>query len=288
MGKKDMTPSSSRFTFRLLLLALFAGCSFGIWWAWENNPALSSWKDNIFHYIDNPEIATLESKFTPEQIMNAHRQELLDNEKKTYLEPVYKYYPYMLFDVKYTDDRKTREGVVLWGLKDGEIVLNGDTWDTTHGFKDCLDCQANRNDLRVIQALALRQGSLSMDDLQKELKVEREVLEPWIESAKQKHLIVQSGQLLHLHFENPRFLVMPQTRLKQNLVSKPIANGQKETKSFTRGQIVNLAHAAFGSDFTIRSEKEVFLPVYRLEVLNPDGSVSASEWNALTGQRIRL
>ncbi len=37
---------------------------------------------------------------------------------------------------------------------------------------------------------------------------------------------------------------------------------------------------------TIRSEKEVFLPIYSIEVLNADGSVQVTDWNALNGQRI--
>ncbi|WP_068470680.1 hypothetical protein [Candidatus Protochlamydia phocaeensis] len=288
MAKKDnASPSSSSFSFRRLLLGgLLLACAGGGWWAWENNSTVADWKDHLFQYVDNQDIVTLESRYSPEQIMEAHRQELLTNDKKTFQEPIQKYYPFLLLDVKYTEDQKTREGVVLWSLTDGEIVLNTDTWETTHGFKDCVECQASRNDFKVIQALARRQGSLSLDELQRELKVEREVLEPWIESAKQKHLIVQKGQLLQLHFENPRFLVLPQTRLKQQLVSKPIINSQKVGKTYSRSQIINMAQAAFGSDFKIRSEKEIFLPVYRIEVLNPDGSLSATEWNALTGQRI--
>ena len=31
---------------------------------------------------------------------------------------------------------------------------------------------------------------------------------------------------------------------------------------------------------------DLFLPVYSLEILNPDGSVQMSEWNALTGKKI--
>ncbi len=286
MSKKE-SHDQRGYSFRLPLIGLLVASAVGGWWAWENSSIVADWKDHLFHYVDNQDIATLESKYTPEQIMNAHRQELVGNDKKTFQEPIYKFYPYLLFDVKYTEDQKTREGVVLWGLTNGEIVLNTETWDTTHGFKDCLECQASRNDFKIIQALSKRQGALPIDELQRELKVEREVLEPWIESAKQKHLVVQKGQLLQLHFENPRFLVVPQTRLRQHLVSKPIVNSQKVAKTYSRNQIINMAQAAFGNDFKIRNEKEIFLPVYRLEVLNPDGSISASEWNALTGQRIQ-
>ncbi|MCE2984067.1 MAG: hypothetical protein LW832_10955 [Parachlamydia sp.] len=285
MGKKESKSKKVRLTSpRILFFACLAAGAVGLYWAWDNNPALISWKEQVVQYIDNQEVATLESRYTPEQIMQDRRSELLDSSRKSFQAPLTKYYPYLLFDVKYTEDNKPREGVVLWGLTDGEIVLNTDTWETTHGFRDCLECQASRNELKIIQALAQNGSPLTIDELQKTLKIDREVLQPWVDSAKQKHLIVQNGQKLQLHFENPRFLINPHTKLKQQLVTKPLDGAQKAARNFTRHQIVQMAHAAFGNDFTIRNEREIFLPAYRLEVLNPDGSISATEWNALTAR----
>lgn len=282
MAKKETSESSYfRFPFILLILALAAGG----WWLWDYS---DEWKSRLFSYIENGEILTLESKYTPEQIMEAHRKELLGNNgKRTFQEPVSKYYPYLLLDVKYTEDKKSREGFLLWSLTDGEMVLNTENWESTHGFKDCLECEATRTDFKILQALARHSGSLSVEDLQKDLHVDRELLDPWLESTKAKHLVVQKGNLVQLHFENPRLLVIPQTQIRQHLVSKPIQNGQRGARTFSRSQIVKIAKAAFGDDFTIRSEKEVFLPVYSLSVLNPDNSIHTSDWNAITGQKIK-
>ena len=74
--------------------------------------------------------------------------------------------------------------------------------------------------------------------------------------------------------------------MKQHLVSKPMNEGQKVPRTYSRSQIMGITQAAFGSDFKIRNEQEIFLPVYSLEILNPDGSVQISEWNALTGKPI--
>jgi hypothetical protein len=127
---------------------------------------------------------------------------------------------------------------------------------------------------------------IAIEELQKELQVERDILNAWIDGAKKKHLIVQKGNFLQLHFENPKLLVTPQTRIKQHLVSKPLGDGQKVPRAYSRSQILEMTQAAFGSEFKIRNEQEIFLPVYSLEILNPDGSVQVSEWNALTGKRI--
>jgi hypothetical protein len=281
MAKKE---SNLKSFIRLPTLFLILALVVGGWWLWQPH---IEWKDVVYQYVENGEITTLESKLTPTQIMDAHQQELLgSNNRRTYQDPIYKYYPHLLLDIKYTEDKKSREGVVLWSLIDGEMVLNTETWETTHGFKDCLDCEANRQDFKILQALAKRGGTLSLDELQKELHVERDLLESGIESARQKHLIVQKGTIVQLHFENPKLLVMPQTQIKQHVVSRPIQNTQRTPKVYSRSQIIAMAKAAFGSDFTIRSEQEIFLPVYTLGVLNPDGSVHTSDWNAITGQRM--
>jgi hypothetical protein len=280
MAKKEQCASSRRLVIIVFILLVCGG-----WWAWHSI-AFTNWKDQILQYIDNRDIVTLEARFSPQQIIEAHRSELLGNDKRTLQNTILKYYPYLLLDVKYPDQAKTREGVLLWGLNDGEMVLNTETWEKTHGFRDCLECQATRSDFKILQALARRQGIMTSEELQKELQVEREILNSWIEGAKKKHLIVQKGNSWQLHFENPKLLVTPQTKIQQHLVSKPLGEGQKMAKTYSRGQIIEMTQAAFGADFKIRSEQEIFLPVYSLEILNPDESMQISEWNALTGQRI--
>lgn len=279
MAKKEQSSSSNKYA--LLVLLLFVGV--GGWYAWQSDE-FANWKERILQYVDNKDIVTLEARFLPEQIIEAHRKELL--EKKSLQNTTVKYYPYLLLDVKYPENGKTREGVLLWGLTDGEIVLNTETWETTHGFRDCLECQANRTDFKILQALARKFGSSSTTELQKELKIEKEPFDTWVKNAKQKGLIIQKGDALQLHFENPKILVTPQTKFKNHLVSKPLNEAQKVPRQYSAHQIQELAQAAFGSDLKVRSQQELFLPVYSLEILNPDGSLQISEWNALTGQRI--
>lgn len=283
---KNAKSSSSSPSFRsLIYLGLLVAIGAGGWWTWQNTDV----KDVVYQYVENGEILTLESRYTPEQIMEAHRAELIGTEKRAYQEPISKYSPYLLLQIKYfADDKKSREGIVLWGMEEGEIVWNTDTWELTHGFKDCLDCEANREDFKIIRALSKRfDGSASVEDLQKELHVERDVFDAWLAHAKDNHLIIQKGNVIQLHFENPKLIISPQTQLKQHLVSKPISNIQKASKAYSRNQLVKMAKAAFGEGFTIRSEQEIFLPVYTLSVKNSDGSVHFSDWNAVTGELIK-
>lgn len=264
-------------------LIVLAAVAAGGWWLW-NSDSGANWKDLIYSYVDNKDIVTLESKYTPQEIIDAHKGELVGKNKKEIQDPVTKYYPYLLMDVKYTEENRPREGAIIWGLTNGEIVINTATWETTHGFKDCLECDATSQDFKVIQALAKHGGFMTIDELQKDLKLEREYLDPMIDSAKRKHLIVQQGSVIKLHFENPRFIIQPQTIIKQQLVSKPSQTAEKVAKTYSRNQIITIAKAAFGNDFKIRSEKEIFLPVYTININNPDGSIYSTQWNALTGQ----
>lgn len=282
MAQKRMARSSKRFP--IILLSLLVG---GGWWLWETDTA-TNWKERILAYVNNYDIVTFEAQFLPQQLVEENRQKLLGNDQKTLQGATLKYTPYLLLNVKYSEGGKTREGVLLWGLSDGEMVLNTETWETTHGFRDCLECRAGRNDFKVIQTLARHQGALGIENLQRELKMEPELVSAWIESTKKKGLVTQKGNLLQLHFENPKLLVTPLTTITKDLVSKPLGEGEKVAKTYSRNQIFSITQAAFGDDFKIRKEQEIFLPIYSIEILNSDGSIHTSEWNALTGQQIIL
>jgi hypothetical protein len=254
------------------------------YWAWENNPEFS---EKIKQYVDNGDFLTLEARYTPDQIMKAHRHELLADERYTYQEPSLKFHPYLLIEAKYTTpNKKTKEGTVLWSLVDGEMVLDTDTWEKTHGFQDALLVNATPNEFKVMNALAKNGGAMTVSQLERELKLDQEITTPWVDSARNKHLIIQKGDELSLHFQNPKILVTPQTKIGQWLVTKPYNHVQRIPKRFSRKQIEKIAKAAFGEDYTVRSMQEVTLPVYSIGVLNPDGSIHTSFWNALNGNRI--
>lgn len=264
----------------LLLAVLLAG---GVYWFLQDHPL----KDMVSEYVENSEISTFEARLTPLQIMEANRKELIAEGERSYRDPSLKYSPYLLLDVKYLQaDKKSKEGVILWGLVDGEMVLNTDTFEKTHGFEDAINAGATSTDFKILNALAKNKGSISYDELQRELKLDSDILDPWIDSVRKKHLIVQKGNQLQLHFEEPKILVNPQTYFKQWVVSKPYNYAQRIAKKYSSSQIERIAKVAFGADFTIRGIKEVYLPVYQLEVQNPDGSIMTSFWNALTGDRI--
>lgn len=270
---------------RLITSLLFAiGILYGGWWLFENNDFAH---DLIGTNFLEQEVLTLEARYSPDYIIERHGRELLGDDRYMLAEPELKFYPYLMMEVKFsTPDKQTREGVILWGMEDGEMVINTETWETTHGFDDCIAANASRSDFRIVRALASHKNSMTREELMRFLAVEPEVLDDWIESAHRKKLIVQRGNSYYLHFQNPKLQVPPQTKFTQYPVTKPHKHTMRMTKRFSKGQIERTAQAAFSNDFSIRNSREVFIPVYMLAVLNPDGSVRTTYWNALTAQRI--
>lgn len=239
-------------------------------------------------YVENSDILTLETRYTADTIMDQHRKELIGNAGRSYQEPALHFHPYLMMDVKYYDkNHKTRQGVILWSLIDGEMVINSDKWEKTRGFEDAINANASAQEFRLLNALADNKGSLARDKLQKELDLDQDHLATLIESCKQKQLVVIQGNDLMLHFEDPLFNVVPQTKLAQDLVIKPYYQGKKLSANYSRAKVERTAKAAFGNDFTIREIKEIYLPVWQIAVLNPDGSLLVTDWNALTGEKMR-
>jgi hypothetical protein len=261
----------------LVVLALAGG---GVYYWQSNNDLLSM----VSRYVENGDIQTLEARYSVQQIMDANQKKLLGDNSRQYLEPGYKYQPYVLMEVKFTQDKKTREGVALWSLVDGEMVLNTDTWEKTHGFEDAINAKATREEFKVINAIAKGNGTLSKDDLLSYLQLDADIVNPWLESVIEKHLVIKKGNQLALHFENPKILVAPQTKFNQMLVSKAYNHSQRISEKYSLSQIEKVAKAAFGSDFNIRRMSEVYLPIYHINVENPDGSTTVTQWNAVTGQ----
>lgn len=282
MVKKEQDRSFISFKVKLLFTLLIA---FGSW-LWIERDHLQNWSSDFLSYVDNRDLLVLDAKYTPEQIIKANYSDLAGLKNGDWQEPILKYYPYLLLDIKYQENQQSREGVLLWGMVSGEMVIDTTTWENSHGFRDCLECKAGHSDFKIIQALAKNNGVMSLESLQKELQVERSSLDLWLENAKKKHLITQNGAKVQLHFENPRLLVQPQTQINHQLVSKPSTTIIKEPRQFSRNQILTMVKAAFGEDLKVRSEQEVYLPVYSLKIVNADKSVYNAEWNAVTGQRI--
>ena len=200
------------------VLALVVG-GYATWMVLHNNPDV---KSKVAHILDLGHFHTLEVRYNANQIMEQHRRELLKDSRHRYLDPMLEFYPYLLMEVKYTTaDDKTHESIILWDLTDGEMVINTRNWDKTHGFGDCIAADATPQEFRILSLLAKKGGSLDRGGFNQSLNVEPEVLNNWLDSCRKKKLIVQAGNHYKLHFQRPKFHLIPETRLDERLVTKP-------------------------------------------------------------------
>lgn len=266
---------------RLLYLLVIAAIFFGFYWLSDGYLL-----DPVKKYVENQDILTLEAKFAPETLMELHRKELLNGGQKTFQDPQLKYYPYLLMEVKYVENNNPKEGVILWSQSDGEMVINTDLWELTHGFEDAINAGATSADFRILNILGAK-GPQTREKLQKEMNVDEDALNSLLDSVQKKQLVIVKGNEIQLHMENPRFFVTPQTKMTHWIVRKPFSQGKKVSPLYTRSRIEKNAKSAFGNSFSIKNVTEIYLPVYSLSVLNSDGSILISDWNAINGMRIQ-
>jgi hypothetical protein len=254
-----------------------------LFWTWLHYPDTRNW---VLDMLKIGKFQTLEARYSPEWIMEKHKKELLKDKLHTFLKPSVQFHPYLLMEVKYTrSPQKTCEGLILWSLIDGEMVLNTSSWERTHGFVDCILANADREDFKVINALSAHGDVADRELLRKYLSIEEEILDIWLDKCRLKNLIVQHGSRYRLHLENPKLYVYPETALDEWFVTNPARKASRLPRKFRDAQIESIAKAAFGTDFAIRKTTEVFLPVIQIVVQNPDGSQMTSYWNALNGKR---
>ncbi len=267
-----------------LIIFLPALMLLSAYWLWTTHPTV---RNKTLDVLKPQNYQTLEVRYSAESIMDSHKKELLKDAKHTFLEHNLLFHPYLLMEVKYSrSQEKTEEGIILWSLVDGEMVIDCGSWEETHGFTDCIQAGADKEDFKIINTLASSGGNMDREALQKHLNVEDEILDNWLEATRKKNLIVQSGNNFRLHLQNPKLQVMPETRLNQFLVTKKFNNASRINQKYRPGQIEYTARAAFGSDFTIRKTTQIFVPIYSITVQNPDGSQMTTYWNAINGKRL--
>ena len=265
-----------------LILSIFTFLA--VFWIWINYPSV---RHKSLDFLHSKKLKTLEVRYSAESIMEAHKKQLLKDTEHTFLEPSLMFHPYLLMEVKYSQSPdKTAEGIILWSLVDGEMVINTNLWEKTHGFSDCIKAGADRDDFKIINVLSQNGNFLDRDSLQKCLNAESDSLDVWIETARRKNLIVQTGNFFRLHFQNPKLQVLPETKIDQWLVTKQFKNASCISKKYRSAQIENTARAVFGNNFAIRKTTEIYLPVYSIIVQNPDGSQMTTFWNALNGKKL--
>lgn len=282
-GSHKRSPKRSFMRFLSTLIVLGA-LGYGAYYLNNKQPEL---KHKAIGMINTRTFHTLEARFTARQIMEKERLTLLKNSEHHYSEPSLRYHPYLLMEVKFTNPNfQTEEGIILWDLIDGEMVLDTQSWGKTHGFSDCINAGASQHEYKILATIAENGGKADKQSLMSSLNMETHLFEAWIDRARRKKLVVQHGNYYRVHLHDPLVNVRPSTLIADPLVTKSSKHNERLNRRYTSSQIKKAAEAAFGSDFAIRTTRDVFLPIYSIPVQSPDGSLRTSHWNALNGKQI--
>ena len=269
-----------------LLFIILAAGGFSAWYGMEHYDELVSYVNPS--HKEGP-ILTFEAAYTPEEIMQRHEKELLKGHNHAYGKASVKFLPFLLMDVKYSKaDKSTQEAQLIWNLENGEMVLDTQTFDTTHGFEDCINAKALDDDFRILHALQRHGGKATKEALAAELGMDQAVLFDRLEALRKKHLVAIKLDTVRIHLESPLLQVQPQTRIYHYFVTKNVLAESQIAQRYSKDQIRKIAKAAFGPDFAIRSEHLLFVPIFQINIQNPDGSTLKTYWNAITGKKIEL
>ncbi len=273
----------SRFMRILSTLFTIGALCYGAYYLNETKPELTQ---KALDFVNTGTFLSLEARYTAKQIMEAQRPALLKDASHQFGPASLHYHPYLLIDVKFTNDKmETEEGTILWSMVDGEMVLDTSSWSKTHGFADCINSKADTYEFQILNTISEFGGSIDAQSLRQTLNIENVLLTTWIDRCKRKKLIVQIGNEYKIHLQKPVLNVKPMTKLSSVLVSKTSKLSEKLAKQYTPAQIKRAASNAFGTNFAIRSTKDVFVPIYSIPVVNPDGSLHTTHWNAISGKQ---
>lgn len=270
-----------------LLYTLFtlAVGGYGLFWALEKNPEL---KHKAEELLDFRTTSALELRYDAHQVMDHHSRELLKEKGARFLEPELKFFPYLLMEVKYCDsENQTKESLILWDLTDGEMVVDTKTWEKTHGFADCIASKAQEHELKILGILSKSEGSASLETLQTKLGVDLPVLEMMLKSCLRKNLIIPTdlGDY-RIHLQNPKLRTIPETIWHEQLTTRSQKRAQRAKGHFQKRQIEKMAKMAFGQHFSIRKSTEIYLPIHRIVVQDPEGAIRTHHFNALSGEEL--
>lgn len=268
-----------KFFWILVLLVLVSGGYYAYLHRDEIEPMLPT--SNREETVD-----TFETALTPEELLAHHAKTLLPTKQHTFGSSTLHLAPLLLLQIKYSPDgRSTIATSMLWDMIDGELVLDTNSFDHTQGFADCITSQAGADDFRILHLLT-KKGALSKEQIAQELGTDSDVILNRIDNLRKRHLVISANDIVRVHVETPLLRVDPATAITRPFVQRKVMHKEELQATYTKKEIEQLVKAAFGQDVAIRSSRLIFVPIYEIEVLNPDGSVRRTFWNAISGKEL--
>ncbi|WP_213318779.1 hypothetical protein [Chlamydiifrater volucris] len=238
--------------------------------------------------IGSEQIFIIERSYSPEQVI----ENLKYKNQDLYLEQCF--FPYVLLKARYQKEVPSRsgdyeilEGVLLWSLVNGEVVLDTETWNCSQGFRECLISKADRHDMLIMQTLISMGGSMNREQLIERLASKNFHVAKSIKSCHRKKLIFVQGDRVGIPFRKFQPLTNCMTTMNRSLVSLMKPKGSiMIAEKHSEDDIRSLASKVFGKNFYVIDTKKVFVPAYRITTKGTDGSQRTEFINAINGRKL--
>lgn len=273
-------------------IVLYSAVSLGSVWLWEHNPSVRVWVDNhFFSYIDvkfdHSDDHVIANRFTVEHITNngpgpgtkLHTCKVL-------------YLPLLKMDVKYRGAIGTEEGIIVWDLVSGEMLMDLESWTYSHGLEDCLISDISHDAFLVLSSLSKKGKRRECTDvmgISKDTGLNYEFLDALLRDCTNLGLVVSKNNGYALHIQNPRLPDSPLSSSYQNLPSSwtttqsRITRDTKIKSTYTVEMVQQFAMKIFGPNFIIKRSSIVYLPLFLIQYNAPDGSLHTTYYNAFSG-----
>lgn len=299
MAKKAFSSSKKKSVERSFISRIFSlkgliiiGAIWGIVLYSSSNPQstlfFQNWISSLFHQVvpHESEIMTFEMRYDEEAITQLVMKKLPSNKYNIKNENHLLYTPYLIVDVKHLDKKRqsTEESTMIWDLLEGEMVVSFDSFQVTSGFRDCMTSQASLDDFRFLHLLNEQSGSMTKENLIALSGFDDETASSIIDSLKKRHLITIQNNIVRLHVKNPLFGLPPKTEIKEPFVYRKISTKEMIPEIYSKKTVENMIRSAYGKDIAILDTAYLWIPVWEVDIENPDGSIRKTFWNALTGQ----
>ncbi|RDB31734.1 hypothetical protein [Candidatus Similichlamydia laticola] len=199
--------------------------------------------------------------------------------------------PYLKLRANHIQESLSVEsGVILWSLRDGEMVLNTKTWGKTHGLGDCLRARVNAKELQLLRFVSQQERhTIALSRLQNIFRQQGEKqTELALESCIDKGLLVRQGSHVMLYFHNPIWPSLPYTQENRLIAWTSLERRQTIQAMFHAENVLPFIEQLFvGKQLRVRSYQIVFLPIYRL-LFKWKGETQSLYLNGITGGTYNL
>lgn len=263
------------FTFIVCILLLIGGAVLGF----KNLPSSG------FSSTDSKSL-TFQAAYTPEGVVKTQSRHALQMSRDSQWSSKILLVPHLLVKVKKRDNQgRHSQTQVLWDMVKGELVTSLRDWHTSEIFYDLLQKKLDEQEVKLLKSISLFKEPVSLKELKQVYSFDETTLQLALESALKKKILVFQKGSYHSYFQGlslePFFIEGKFPR--QHYLGK----GTVLSAKFSEEEILKLLGSLLDAQHLVSGAKQVFLPIYQIEIKDEKRSPQLFYFNAITGEEVK-